>query len=262
MMRYLRLFVAFMRFSFSKAMEFRVDFFFRIGMDIIWNATNITFFWLLYQHTPLLGGWTFDQMLVFMGALFVVDGMHMTLFSNNIWWLPTYINRGDVDYHLVRPVSSLFMLSFRDFAANSFVNLLVGCGIFAWALLRYPGHLGAPAILLFIAMLLVGETLHYALTLLFTIPTFWLHASSGLREIYWATEQYMQRPYGIFSGWMARVLVSILPFALIVSYPVRILFEGPSPTLLMHLLLVAALTLFVMIRVWNAGVRSYSSASS
>jgi ABC-type uncharacterized transport system permease subunit len=154
------------------------------------------------------------------------------------------------------------MLSFRDFAANSFVNLLVGCGIFTWALLRYPGHLGAPAIALFIAMLLVGEVLHYALTLLFTIPTFWLHASSGLREIYWATEQYMQRPYGIFNGWMARVLVSILPFALIVSFPVRILFEGASPTLLLHLLLVAAITLFVMIRVWNAGVRSYSSASS
>ena len=122
--------------------------------------------------------------------------------------------------------------------------------------------LGVAAIALFLAMLLVGEALHYALTLLFVIPTFWLHASSGLREIFFATEQYMTRPYGIFSGWMARVLVSILPFALIVSFPVRILFEGASPMLLLHLLLVAAITMLIMIRVWNAGVRSYSSASS
>src|SRR5689334_21015661 len=85
MMRYLRLFAAFVRFSFSKSLEFRLDFFFRIGMDIIWNIVNISFFWLLYQHTPVLGGWTFDQMLIFMGGVFVVDAMHMTLFSNNIW---------------------------------------------------------------------------------------------------------------------------------------------------------------------------------
>jgi len=261
-MRYLRLFAAFVRFSFSKSLEFRLDFFFRIGMDIIWNIVNISFFWLLYQHTPLLGGWTFDQMLIFMGGVFVVDAIHMTLFSNNIWWLPTYINRGDVDYHLVRPVSSLFILSFRDFAANSFVNLLVACGIFTWTLARYPGHLGAPAIFLFVILLLVGEALHYGLTLLFTIPTFWLHASNGLREIYWATEQYMTRPHVIFRGWMARILVSILPFGLIVSYPVRILFEGASPALLLHLMLVTALTLLLMLRVWRAGLRAYSSASS
>lgn len=261
-MRYLRLFLAFLRFSFSRALEFRIDFFFRIGMDIIWNATNIAFFGILYQHTPRLGGWSFDQMLVFMGAVFVVDALHMTLFSNNIWWLPIYINRGDVDYHLVRPVSSLFMLSFRDFAANSFVNFLVAIGIFTWTLVRYPAELGAPAIFLFIGLLLIGEALHYALTLLFTIPTFWLHASSGLREVYWATEQYMTRPHGIFSGWLARILVSVLPFALIVSYPVRILFEGGSPGLMLHLILVTVLALFIMIRFWNAGVRSYSSASS
>lgn len=262
MMRYLRLYAAFIRFSFSKAMEFRIDFFFRIGMDIIWNIVNISFFWILYQHTPLLGGWTFDQMLVFAGGVFVVDAVHMTLFSNNMWWLPTYINKGDVDYHLVRPVSSLFVLSVRDFAANSFVNLLMACGILTWVLARYPGKLGAASILLFLVLLLVGVVLHYALSMLFIIPTFWLHASGGLREILWATEQYMTRPHGIFQGWMARILVSILPFGLIVSFPTRILFEGPSPTLLAHMFAVTGVVFFLMTSLWRAGLRAYSSASS
>lgn len=262
MKRYWRLYAAFVRFAFSRALEFRIDFFFRIGMDIIWNFVNISFFWILYQHTPLLGGWTFDQMLVFAGGVFVVDALHMTLFSNNVWYLPIFINKGDVDYHLVRPVSSLFFLSVRDFAANSFVNLLMACGILAWALVRYPGELGAASILLFLGLLLVGEALHYALSLLFVIPTFWMHASGGLREIFWATEQYLTRPYGIFQGWMARVLVSILPFALIVSFPTRVLFEGPSPALLVHMFAITAIVFFVMTRLWHAGLRAYSSASS
>ena len=64
--------------------------------------------------------------MVFVGSVFVADALIMTVFSNNLWWLPIYVNRGDVDYYLVRPVSSLFMLSLRDFAANSFLNLLMG----------------------------------------------------------------------------------------------------------------------------------------
>jgi ABC-2 type transport system permease protein len=80
MMRYLRLYLYFLRFSFSRAMVFRVDFGFRIFMDIVWNLVNLGFFWVLYQHTPLLGGWTCDQMLVFLGGVFVYDAINMPSF--------------------------------------------------------------------------------------------------------------------------------------------------------------------------------------
>ena len=122
MWRYLRLYLNFLRFSFSRAMEFRVDFFFRVGMDTIWYAIHLTFFTVLFRHTGLLGGWDFDQCLIFAASLFVADAIQMTVFSNNMWWLPIYVNKGDLDYYLVRPVSSLFFLSVRDFAANSFLR--------------------------------------------------------------------------------------------------------------------------------------------
>ena len=119
MHRYLRLYGYFLQFSFSRALEFRLDFFFRIGMDILWNVTYVAFFTVLFLHTGMLGGWNYDQVLVFMGALFVADALMMTVFANNMWWLPVFVNRGDLDYHLVRPVSSLFFLSLRDFAARA-----------------------------------------------------------------------------------------------------------------------------------------------
>ena len=262
MIRYLRLYGCFLRFSFSKAMEFRVDFFFRVLMDVVWNLVNLGFFWILYQHTGILGGWTFDQMLVFAGGMFVYDAINMTVFSNNMWGLPLAINKGELDYHLTRPVSPLFFLSLREFAANSFVNLLVACGILTWTLARYPGPLGARSILVFLGLLLVGEALHYALQMMFFIPTFWMHASSGLREIFWAMEQYTTRPYGIFTGWLRRVLVTILPFALVVSFPTRALFEGLTVSLLLHMAAVTLTAFVAMKLLWNAGLRAYSSASS
>ncbi|NJN14571.1 MAG: hypothetical protein HC813_02810 [Planctomycetes bacterium] len=235
MRRYLRLYLHFLRFSFSRALEFRLDFTFRIFMDAVWYSVNLAFFGLLYRHTALLGGWDFDQVLVFAAAVFLMDAIYMTVFSNNMWWLPTFVNRGDLDYYLVRPVSSLFFLSVRDFAANSFVNLLMAGGILGWALLRYPGGLGAGSILLFLGLLLVGSFLHFVLAMLFTIPVFWMHSSGGVREIYWSVSAMGMRPHRIFTGWMLRFLTTILPLAFIVSVPVVVLFEGPSLGLLLHM---------------------------
>ena len=262
MIRYLRLYACFLRFSFSRAMEFRLDFFFRIGMDLVWNVVNLAFFWIIYRHTTLLGGWTFDQMLVFTGGVFVYDALNMTVFASNMWWLPFAINKGELDYHLTRPVSPLFFLSVREFAANSFLNLLVASGILAWTLLRYPEPLGAGAIVFYLALLLVGVLLHYFLNMIFLIPTFWMHSSSGLREIFFSMEQYVTRPHGIFQGWLARMLVTIIPFALIVSFPTRALFEGFNVSLVLHMLGVTLVAFVVMKLLWNAGVRTYSSASS
>ena len=125
MNRYLRLYLQFLKFSFSRSLEYRMDFWFRIVMDCMFYVVELIFFTILYQHTDMLGGWNYDQILIFVSGFLVIDAIHMTVFSNNMWWMPILVNKGDLDYYVVRPVSSLFFLSLRDFAANSFLNLLI-----------------------------------------------------------------------------------------------------------------------------------------
>jgi ABC-2 type transport system permease protein len=260
--RYVRLYAHFLRFSFSRAMEFRFDFFFRVGMDTLWYAHHLLFFWILYRHTPLLGGWNFDQMIVFAGAVFLADAVQMTMFSNNLWMLPIYVNKGDLDYYLTRPVSSLFFLSLRDFAANSFVNLVMAVAILVWALLRLPAPLPPVNLAAFLLLLPVGILLHFAFQMMFIIPVFWLHTSGGLREVFWSLDRFTSRPDGIFTGWMKRMLVSVLPLALIVSFPARALFDGPTWTLVGHILGVTAASFAFMVWFWRRGLGAYASASS
>ena len=261
MTRYLRLYAYFLRFSFSRAMEFRVDFYFRIFMDAVWYAVNLTFFTVLFHHTGLLGGWTYDQVLIFAGGVFVADAAHMTIFANNMWWLPILINKGDLDYYLVRPVSSLFFVSLRDFAANSFVNLLMAGGILIWALARYPGELGFGQLGFYAFLMGLGILLNYVVQLIFLIPVFWMHTGDGLRQIWFSLEQYSGRPDRIYTGWLRRILTSILPFALIISFPTQGLF-APTWTLAAHMLLVTALAFAFAVWFWNRGLKAYASASS
>ncbi|MHC4548377.1 MAG: ABC transporter permease [Planctomycetota bacterium] len=262
MWRYLRLYLYFMRFSFSRAMEFRFDFFFRVGMDIIWYGIHLAFFTVLFRHTGLLGGWDLDQCLVFAASLFVTDAIQMTVFSNNLWWLPIFVNRGDVDYYLVRPVSSLFFLSTRDFAANSFLNLVLAIGVLIWALVRYPEPFTAGQLTLFIGLLLAGALLSYVVQMIFIIPVFWLQSRAGLREISWSFSRFGSRPHRIYTGWVRRVLVSVLPYAFMASYPVFMLLEGMTPRLLLHTAAVVVGPFLFMLWFWSRALRSYASASS
>ncbi len=262
MTRYLRLYAYFLRFSFSRAMEFRLDFFFRIGMDACWYAVHLAFFVVLFNHTGTLGGWTLDQMYLFAAALFLMDALQMTVFANNLWALPIYINRGDLDYYLVRPVSPLFFLSVREFAANSFLNLLLACGIFVWAVARYPEPLGFSRIVLFLILQAAGAFLFYILSMLSLIPVFWMQSRQGIRDIFWSLHRFSHRPHRVYTGFIRRLLMTVLPFAFVVSVPASVLFEGASPTLLLHTTAVVGGGFALMVMLWRMGLRAYSSASS
>lgn len=261
-MRYLTLYLHFLRFSFSRALEFRVEFYFRVAMDIVYYLVNIAFFSIIYRHTALLGGWTLDQIYVFVCGFLFVDALHMTVFSNNLWWLPIFINQGDLDYYLVRPISSLYFLSLRDFAANSFLNLLIATGLLVWSLVRYPEVLGTGRVLLYLAFLLVGAFIYYLLRLAFIIPVFWLHSSRGLDEIMWSVGKLAERPHQIYVGWLRLALVTVLPLALTFSVPAHVLFEGLTVERFAHVTVVTLAGTALLLWFWRRGLASYSSASS
>ncbi|MEM9555861.1 MAG: ABC-2 family transporter protein [Acidobacteriota bacterium] len=262
MLRYLRLYLYFLRFSLSKAMEFRLDFFFRIVMDVVFYIVHLAFFTVIYRHTDLLGGWTLDQIYLFVAGTMLTDALHMTLFANNLWWLPVYINRGDLDYYLVRPVSPLFLLSLREFAANSFVNLLIAAGAVVWAVWRYPEPLGAARVVLFLVLLGFGVMVYYLLRMLFIIPVFWLHSGRGLDEIAWSLNRLSEQPHQIYHPWLRVVMLTILPIALLVSVPSHALFGGDALLRLVHVVTVTACLFGFVVWFWRVGLRAYASASS
>ena len=263
MTRYARLYLNFLRFSFSRAFEFRLDFFFRIVMDCIFYAVQIAFFGVLYRHTAALGGWTFDQILVFVGGFFVVDALHMTLFANNMWWFPFLVNKGDLDYHLVRPVSALFFVSVREFRrqlVSSTSSSPSASSPGRWSSTLIPSASAAPWSSSPASSTAPSSTT--SSTSPSSSPVFWLHSNRGLAETFYATAKFSERPDRIYQGLLRRVLVSILPYSLVVSVPARLLFDGLTPTLLLNVSGVTVLAFLAMRWFWNRGLASYSSASS
>ena len=71
------------------------------------------------------------------------------------------INKGDLDYYLVRPVSTLFFVSLREFAVNSFFNVLIAIGILVWTLLRFPEPVTLARVLLLVFGVGCGTLVFY-----------------------------------------------------------------------------------------------------
>jgi len=262
MLRYLRLYRQFLQFSFSRAMEFRLDFFFRIVMDLVYYMVNIAFFRVIYGHTPSLAGWTQDQTMLFVAIFLVVDAIHMTVFTNNLWFLPQLINSGSLDYYLTRPVSSLFFLSLREFAANSFINLIMAFVILVWALHLNLTVLSAGNLLMLGLLMLNGVLLHYLIAMIFIIPVFWTHSGRGFGDAFQVFSRFTERPDRLFTGGMRIFLTYVLPMSLIASFPARLFLEAFDAGLLMHLVLVTGVFILIVRIFWAKGLKAYSSASS
>jgi ABC-2 type transport system permease protein len=80
--------------------------------------------------------------------------------------------------------------------------------------------------------------------------------------MFWHMTRFIERPDGIFTGWIRVVLTSVLPFALMASFPARVFLEGFSWIVFGHLVLVTSVFSVVLGVLWRAGLRAYSSASS
>ena len=102
----------------------------------------------------------------------------------------------------------------------------------------------------------------YIINMLLLIPVFWLHSERGMNSIYFSLSHTSENPHQIYTGWTRRLLTTIVPLALISSFPTHILFEGLSLERALHTAIVTAAFFALLIIVWRQGLRAYSSASS
>jgi ABC-2 type transport system permease protein len=94
------------------------------------------------------------------------------------------------------------------------------------------------------------------------LPVFWIQNGSSLHTIFYSFQRFMERPDRIFTGWVRKALVTVAPFALMASFPARMLIDGLDWGILAHFALVVAGFFGLLLLVWNRGLRAYSSASS
>jgi ABC-2 type transport system permease protein len=259
--KYLGLYWAFFRASLTADLEFRANFAIRIVTDIFWYIAQILSFELLFNFTGHIGDWNRAEMRVFLGVLFVVDGITMVMFQVNLDTLSESVRKGTLDLLLTKPVNSQFMISLQRVSTAHLGNLALAVGWLAWACATGGGFSLARALWLLV-MVPCGAVIFYAFRFLFAAGTVVFTAAGNLQYLFYHLYRLGMRPDTIYPPWLKYSVLTILPMGLIASVPARVLLGTGNPWLVPWAVAMAAFCLWWSDKVWKYALKNYASASS
>jgi ABC-2 type transport system permease protein len=262
--RYLAVYAVMFRNSVIREMNFKMNFLLWMVVESLWFVGQLVFINIIFSQVNQIGDWTKWQMVLLVGTHQIIGQIFQAFFYTNLVNIPELVRTGKLDFVLLQPVDGQFTASFRQFGLDSIVNTLVGIGIVVYSLVRLQIMPGFGQILLYIATVLLGVTIHYAIMFLLGSASFWIVRSQGLIWGYYQVFSLARYPDVVFRGVVKFMFSWIIPVVVVTNVPTRVLMTAAStPWLLIgHLVLASGLMIFVSRMIWKMGLNRYSSASS
>lgn len=254
--------LASVRASFVREMEFRANFWLGITRNLLWLGFFILQIEIMFSHTTTLAGWTKPDVLTILALSRIIEGLMNTFFGNNIAELPNLVRTGRFDFYLLKPLPAQFNLSFGRFSLYQLGGVMAG-----FILLFYASFLRQPfppvtswLTLIFFSSL--GLLIYYSLLVLISSLVFFLERMEALWGYITLMTEPLTVPFNIFPRSVQTALTYLIPLAFLVFIPAQSL----AGTLTMRhavLAIIVTIIFFILANLaWQAGLRRYSSASS
>lgn len=260
--RHLRVWRQFVVMAFVRETEYRAHFFLNLLNGIAQLALAVATFLLIYRYTDTIAGWTRDEALLLVGIYRVVEGLIGLQITLNMRSISGYIRRGELDFYLLRPISSQFLVSLRRLRLEEIGNVLVGLGLALYAGNAAGVHWSALAVAEAAGFLLCGVILLYALWFFTVTLSFWLVQVDTIDLIFFSLLETARYPVNYYTGAVRALLTFVIPVAFATTFPAQALLGGADHRLLPIGAALAVVALLGTRAFWNYAVRHYSSASS
>ncbi len=263
MRHYLRLYAALWRNSVIRELGFKVNFLLWIVVEALWFALQLSFIGVLYLHTESIGTWTQWQVVALVGASHLIQQLFTAVFLTNLTALSEHIRTGKLDFMLLLPVNTRFLVSFRQVDLGGFVNAAGALGVIGYALHRLGHTPGVAQVAGFLLLVLVGILIHYSLMLMLSASSFWTVRAQGIVWGYYNLFNIARLPDEAFHGPFKAVFTFALPMLLVSNVPVKLLVDKlGSPLEILLLVALAALLFAASELLWRTALKRYTSASS
>lgn len=229
-------------------------------VDITWAVVNIGFFRILLFNIPEISGWNFDQLAIPLGILYLLNTLIWGFFYGNMNAIPEYINKGELDLLLTKPVNSQFIVSTRQIGLGSLPSSAAGIYLlwYGFQVNHVPWRM---AIIIPLAIFAAG-VISYSLWLMTVTLSFWTNRLYNVPELFAHAVDIARYPVAIFRQPARFILTFILPFAILGFLPAEIILGRISPVWILWPLGLTILFLFLSSKFWQFSLKRYQSASS
>lgn len=243
----------------AKSMAYRLDFFIGLFVNVLIACAGPIFQYLLFSQVNGYPGWTIQQIILFQGMMLVVLGLKSLLFGNVAGYVQNLIYQGSLDQLLLRPYSSIGMILANGFSLDGIGTVAAGCVISVVAMRNL--HL-LPAWYIWIMALIaiaVGLLLFVACDIFLASVMICLINIGRLNELFFTIAKFGQYPLEVYPKGMQLLFISVMPFAVWVNIPCKILLHGLQTYMLLPILSVVVV-FEASLYCWNRCLKHYTSA--
>jgi ABC-2 type transport system permease protein len=261
--RYLALYAALWKNSVTREMSFKGNFILWILVELLWFGLQLSFVSVVFSQTETVGTWTKWQMVLLVGASNFIQQIYQAFFLTNCTNLSELVRTGRMDFLLLLPVNTRFLVSLRVVDLGAFINALFGLCVMIFAAVKLSLHPTAGQLAGFSALCVVGILIHYSLMFILATICFWTVRAQGIVWGYYNLFNIARMPDEAFKGTFKAMFTFGLPVLLVSNVPVRVLADKiNSPNAWLLLIGIGLIWALVSEWFWQFSVRRYTSASS
>lgn len=239
---YLRVFLTFARNSLIRDMTFRVNFVIECISSMSWTAMNFGFYLLIYQFTSQIGvgtGWGKFEFFVFLATTWLINGVVQAFFMPNAEEFSELIRSGGLDFALLKPIDTQFLISFQKVDWSSLANFALALLLLGYSLWRLTARPEDPLVLspwmfvLYPFYLACGALILYSLMIILAATSIWLGRNQSLYDFWFYITNFSRYPMEIYSGTIGGPLqflfTYVVPVLVVVNVPARLLAKPLDP---------------------------------
>ncbi len=244
-------------------MSFKGNFLLWILVELLWFGLQLCFVSVIFSQTDAVGSWSKWQMVLLVGTSNFIQQLYQALFLTNCTNLSELVRTGKMDFFMLLPVNTRFLVSLRVVDLGAFVNAAFAVCVMVLAATRLHLHPTVGQIIGFASLCAVGMIIHYSLMFILATICFWTVRAQGIVWGYYNLFNIARLPDEAFRGVFKAVFTFALPVLLVSNVPTRVLANTLASW---HawgvLLLVGAVWAVISEWFWRRSLRRYTSASS
>jgi len=261
-MNFLKLINVFLKVNIQMSLAYRADTVVNILLNLMWLGWELLSLNIIFTNTESLGGWGVGELVALLGVFRLVNTLMAALIWPNTEKFNASVRDGSLDYTLLQPVNSMFLVTFSRITVWRIWDLVLAV-ILVVTGINMAGQVTTPAsIFSFILLTVSGVMIIYSLWIVLIALTFWFTKFDNNVTILQALLDSGRFPATVYPVWLRIIVTFIVPIAVATTIPLQALRGEFGLAEILLFLAISAVSFLVASQVWRVGVKRYSGASS
>ncbi len=261
-MHTLKLLSSFFKVNVQMSLAYRTDTVVNILLNLMWLGWELLSLNIIFSNTTTLGGWGFGELIALLGVFRLVNTMMMALIWPNTEKFNQSIRDGSMDYTILQPVNSMFLVTFSRITVWRIWDLILAIVLIVVGINITGDATTTLNILTFMLLATTGTIVIYSLWIVLIALTFWFTKFDNNVTILHALLDSGRYPATVYPVWLRLIVTFIVPIAVATTIPLQALRGDLSPSQVVIFFFVGVFSFIIATRVWKAGLKQYSGASS